>query len=86
MALAFDPNVATYLAQAGNLAKQVLAKVADESAVSGWSLARMLNADPSQIEAVVAELREKDLLGSNEPGLEGMYFLTQLGYLSRQMF
>jgi hypothetical protein len=85
MATAFDPGVANYLAQAGDLTKLVFSTVANESAVSGWGLSRMLNKNPLEIEPVLDDLRDKQLLQSDGPGLASMYFLTQLGYQSREL-
>ena len=81
--LAYDPTTLNYLVQAGDLTRLVFGKVASESAVSGWALSKMLNRSPDDIEPVLAELRDKQLLDSDRQGLEGMYHLTQLGYLSR---
>lgn len=82
MSSVFDPNVAIYLAQATPLAKRILARVAALSTVSGWALSSMLDADPEEIKIALDELRAQELLGADGEGLEGIYYLTQVGYLS----
>jgi len=86
MATVFDPGVATYLSQASNLEKEILANVADQSAVSGWALSKSLNQSPEEVHAALNKLLDRKLLKSDGDGLEGFYFLTQSGYLSRDLF
>ena len=56
---------------------------AAQSTVSGWALSKMLNRSPDEVETVLSELQRKQLLSASGQGLEGMYYLTQLGYLSQ---
>jgi hypothetical protein len=85
MASATDLDVANFLSQADDTTKLVLNRVASESAVSGWALAKMLNKSPDEVETVLSELQRKQLLSAQGEGLDGMYYLTQLGYLSQSL-
>jgi hypothetical protein len=72
-----------YLYQTDELTRMVFDKVGSESAVSGWSLAKMLNQDPEKISIALGDLQSQELLNSDGTGLEGMYYLTQQGYIAR---
>jgi Mn-dependent DtxR family transcriptional regulator len=72
-----------YLFQADDFTRMVFDKVASESAVSGWSLAKMLNQDPVKVSTALGDLQSRELLNSDGSGLEGMYYLTQQGYIAR---
>jgi Mn-dependent DtxR family transcriptional regulator len=72
-----------FLYQADPLTRMVFDRVASESAISGWSLAKMLNQDPDAIATALGALQSQELVNADGTGLEGMYYLTQQGYIAR---
>jgi hypothetical protein len=50
---------------------------------SGWALAKMLGEDPDALKTGIDKLRSARVLDSTGAGLEGYYYLTQLGFQLR---
>ncbi|PYT02804.1 MAG: hypothetical protein DMF60_20270 [Acidobacteria bacterium] len=50
---------------------------------SGWALAKQLGQDPEILKVGIEKLRSLRIVDSTGSGLEGYYYLTQLGFQLR---
>lgn len=51
---------------------------------SGWEIAKSLNQDPSQITMALDNLKRLNIVNSSGSGMDGYYFLTDLGFQLRE--
>jgi len=59
---------------------QAFREVIKQPGVSGWAVARALGAQPEVVDDALKQLRDHKLLKTAEPGLNGNYVLTGVGF------
>lgn len=66
-------------------AGSVFRAIQQNSAISGWALAKQTRLDPDELESILSELQTLSLIQSDGPGLDGFFYLTGLGYQYEQL-
>jgi len=61
-------------------ASAVFRAIQENSAISGWALAKQTRVDPDELEKNLADLQAQGLIQSDGPGLDGFFYVTSLGY------
>ena len=75
---------AMQLVSSDSQCRRIFANIVQEGGkASGWSLAKTLGEDPDSLKSAIDKLRSARVLDSTGSGLEGYYYLTQLGYQLR---
>jgi Mn-dependent DtxR family transcriptional regulator len=63
------------------LSRQVLELLRRENSATGWSIAKMMDADSKAVGESLAKLRRNGLIDTESgSGLDGFYFLTRLAF------
>jgi DNA-binding IscR family transcriptional regulator len=68
------------LMEENNVARNIFQVVADRLGESGWAVAKSVNENPDEVAKVLDQLGQIGLVRATEPGLEGNYSLTGLGF------
>ena len=66
--------------QSDETARRIFASVERaRGRASGWSIAKDSEVSPEAAASILKSLKELGILGSTDPGLDGYYYLTELG-------
>lgn len=79
-ALDFDLIQALRVIEDDPVAKQTFWALIRRLGQSGWSLAKSVDEDPHKVADALRHLTNIGVLKSTDPGLEGNYSLTDLGF------
>lgn len=89
-----DPRVVTEMAQIIRMASQLLSNpdavrifraVEDgRGRASGWGIAKTVGMQAEEAQGLLKELRDDGVIDSTDPGLDGFYSLTKLGFDLRE--
>jgi hypothetical protein len=75
---------AVELLRQNSVAREVFQSLADQLGRSGWGVAKWLDLDPKEAASALEELKNRGLIRASDPGLEGNYTLTPLGFALRE--
>ena len=70
---------------ADDQARKVFRMVERNPSQSGWAIAKSLDMEPKVIEETLRKLKNMGVFDAQGSGLEGYYYLTELGFRVREM-
>jgi hypothetical protein len=66
------------------IARDVFQALAQQLGQSGWGVAKSLNLNPNEVAAALNQLTQTRLIRASDPGLDGNYTLTDLGFTLKE--